>query len=390
MELLNQILWKGKNKWQIYSAAIGAFLGLLLVLTAFQFYHDLQNLISGDGASDQYVIINKKVNLFNTLGASAAFTSEEIDTLKNYDFILEVGEFNSNQYKVGASSSMFGFYTELFFESVPDNFVDVNLGRFSWQKGQKEVPIIMSRDYLALYNFGFAPSQGLPQFTPSTISKVSVDIIIRGNGLRRTYQGRIIGFSDRINSIIVPADFLEWSNQQFGNKAKSDPSRVILKTVNPYSPELQNMLKEKNYEVSSGKLIGGKLTSLLRGIISAIAGIGFIIVLLSVLVFVLNFQLIISQSKEDIRLLLQLGYKNKQVGGILNKRLLILFTGILVAVLLALLLSRYWFAGWFEGQGLEIDAGIHWSVYLLGLGLSALILYLNFRNIKMNVEHLQR
>lgn len=388
MKILNQILWEGKNKWQIYGAAIGAFLGLLLVLMAFQFYHDLQKLIHGDNATDQYVIINKKVNLFNTLGANAAFTANEIDSLKTHDFILEVGTFNSNQYKVGASSSLFGFYTELFFESVPDEFVDANLGRFNWQEGQKEIPIIMSRDYLALYNFGFAPSQGLPQFTPSTISRVSVDLIIRGNGMKRTYQGRIIGFSDRINSIIVPKTFLEWSNLQFGTKAKSEPSRVILKTNNPYSNELQDLLKAKNYEVSSGKLIGGKLTTLLQSIISVVGFIGFIIVLLSVLVFVLNFQLIIAQSKEDIRLLLQMGYKTKQISDALTKRLLVLFGGIIIAVLATLTLTRFIFTKWFEAQGLGIDAGIHWSVYLMGIMLSLLILFLNFGTIKTNVERL--
>ncbi len=388
MKLLNQILWEGKNKWQIYGAAVGAFLGLFLVLTAFQFYHDLNRLISGDNATDQYVIINKKVNLFNTLGANAAFTKDEIDSLKNQDFILEVGEFNSNQYKVGASSSMFGFYTELFFESVPDEFVDVNVGRFSWDEGQKEIPIIMSRDYLALYNFGFAPSQGLPQFTPNTIGRVSIDLILRGNGMKRTYQGRIIGFSDRINSIIVPQSFLEWSNNQFGNKPKSAPSRVIVKTNNPYSPDLQNLMKAKNYEVSSGKLIGGKLTAILQGVISAIAVIGFIIVLLSVLVFVLNFQLIISQSQEDIRLLLQMGYKNKQVSDILNKRLLRLFAGIFLAVIISIAISRFWFAGWFEEQGLNISANLHWSVYLIGILLSIGILFFNFRTIKSSISRL--
>lgn len=388
MKLLNQILWAGKNKWQTYGAAMGAFLGLFLVLTAFQFYHDLQSLIRGDNATDQYILINKKVNFFNTLGAKASFAAEEIDSILDQSFILEVGAFNSNQYKVGASSPVFGFYTELFFESVPDRFVDGNLGRFNWEEGQKEIPIMMSRDYLALYNFGFAPSQGLPQFTPNTISRVSVDVIIRGNGMRRTYKGRVVGFSDRINSIIVPQNFLEWSNKKFGNNAKSDPSRLILKTDNPYSADLQNYLENKNYEVSSGKLIGGKLTTLLQSIISVVGLIGIIIVLLSVLVFVLNFQLIISQSKEDIRLLLQMGYKNKQVSDILNRRLLRLFIGIFIAVILAMIVSRFWFASWFEGQGLGIGANLHWSVYLLGVLLGASIMFFNFKNIKTNIERL--
>ena len=187
------------------------------------------------------------------------------------DFIASVGKFTPSTFQVSASSSMMGFYTELFFEAVEDEYLDIHPRKFKWKEGQQEIPVIISRDYLALYNFGFAPSQGLPQFTPSTIGKVAVDVIIRGNGNRRTFKGRIIGFSDRINSIIVPDNFLAWSNKQFGSSAKSDPSRIILKTDNPYSTELQDLLDKKNYEVSSGKLIGGKLTALLQGVISAIA-----------------------------------------------------------------------------------------------------------------------
>ena len=142
--------------------------------------------------------------MFNTLGARSTFTDEEIEDLRSQDFIEAVGVFVSNQFKVNASSQMLGFYTELFFESVPDEFIDVSNSRWQWSKGDPEIPVILSRDYLALYNFGFAPSQGLPQFTPNTISKVSMDVNISGNGLRKTFQGRIIGFSDRINSILVP------------------------------------------------------------------------------------------------------------------------------------------------------------------------------------------
>jgi hypothetical protein len=387
MKLLHQLLWGNKNKWQIYGAALGAFLGLFLVLTAFQFYYDLQTLMGGS-AADQYVIINKKVSLYNTLGASPSFSDTEIDTIKQQSFVQEVGVFNSNQYKVAASSPSLGFYTELFFESVPDEFIDINTGRFGWEEGQAEIPIIMSRQYLALYNFGFAPSQGLPQFTPNTIGRLSVDLIIRGKTGRRTYQGRIVGFSDRINSIIVPESFLAWSNQRFGDKAKSDPSRVILKTDNPYAPELQNFLADRNYEVSSGNMIGGQLPTLLRGIISAIALIGLIIVLLSVLVLVLNFQLIISQSKEDIRLLLQLGYKNKQVSEVLTKRLLILFGLIVIAVIIALIISRVVFTGWFESKGLAIGTGLHWSIYILGLLLTSFLVFFNINSIQSSVRSL--
>ena len=388
MKILNQLLWSDKNKWQIIGAAAGAFIGLFLLLSALQLYFDLQRLVKGDSSTEQYVLINKKVNLFNTLGARSTFTSEEIEKLQGQDFIESVGIFVSNQFKVSASSRMLGFYTELFFESIPDEFIDVSNSRWQWSKGEIEVPIVLSRDYLALYNFGFAPSQGLPQFTPNTISKLSMDVNVSGNGIQKTFQGRIIGFSDRINSILVPQSFMDWANEQFGETQKPQSSRLILKTKNPYSSELSDYLEQNKYEVSSGRLIGGQLTTLLQNIISIVATIGVIIVLLSVLIFILNFQLIISQSKEDIRLLLQLGYKTSQISKVLIRYLNYLFGGVLLTTLLGLFLSRLWFVNWFGNQGFSVPNGLHFGVYLAIILFSVSFIVLNIQNIRKNVSRL--
>ena len=388
MNLLNQLLWKGRNRWQIIGATVGAFLGLFLLLAALQLYLDLQALMQGGNGDGQYVLINKKVNIMNTLGASAKFTDAEIEELEQQPFIQSVGRFSSNLFRVGASSEVLGFYTELFFESVPDEFVDFNVDNFSWESGQQEIPIILSRDYLALYNFGFAPSQGLPQFTPSSIRRVSIDIIVRGNGLRKVYQGRIVGFSDRINSILVPQEFLRWNNERFGERAQEATSRLIVRADNPYASELRDFFADKRYEVSSGKLIGGQLTALLQSVITVIAIIGAIIVLLSVLVFILNFQLIISQAKEDIRLLLQLGYKEGQISQVLNKVLLLLFGGVLLATFAFLLPLRYWFSSWVKQQGLQLGSGLHWGIFLAALAFATFFLLLNRRNIRSSIQQL--
>jgi len=115
--MLKKILWDNQKSTQIWGALLGAFLGLFLLLSSIQLYHDIRSLTEGKG-EDRFVLINKKVNIFNTLGATSAFTPEEIDTLLQQDFINGVGKFTPNKFKVSASSSMMGFYTELFFEAI--------------------------------------------------------------------------------------------------------------------------------------------------------------------------------------------------------------------------------------------------------------------------------
>jgi len=385
--LLKKILWDNQNPRQIWGAVLGAFLGLFLLLSAIQLFHDIRSLTEGKG-EDRYVLINKKVNIFNTLGASSAFTAEEIDTLAQQDFIDGIGKFTPNTFKVSASSSMMGFYTELFFEAVEDDYLDIHPRKFKWKDGQQEIPVIISRDYLALYNFGFAPSQGLPQFTQNTIKKVSVDITLKGRGLRQTFNGRIVGFSDRINSVLVPQNFMDWANNKFGNINKKSVSRLILATDNPYSPTLQQFLKDNNFEVASGKLIGGQVGMVINIVLGLVAFIGLIITILSLLVFMLNFELIISRSHTDIGLLMQLGYQPKQVSALLVQRLLRIFGAVLVAAFLLLLIGHFFLSKWLVSQSFTIPTELHWQVYVATLIIGGLFFVVNKQSINRKVRDL--
>ncbi len=369
-------------------AAIGAFIGLFLLLGTLQFYFDVQKMLKGDAnPSDQYVQINKKINIFNTLGVKAGFSDVDIEEMKSKPFIESVGKFTANDFRAGASSDMLGFYTELFFESVPKEFLDVNEPDFRWSEGQKNVPILISKDYLALYNFGFAPSQGLPQLTPSTIGKLNMEITISGQGRKQSFNGKIVGFSDRINSILVPPDFMAWANENFGNEPGL-ASRLILKVQNPMSKDFQAFLKEKNYEVSAGRLIGSQFGVLLKVVLAVLWGMGLLILALSTLVFTLNFQLLIAQSKPEIRLLLETGHFPKQISGLLTKRFSTQFGAIVFVVFAALFALRFWQVSYFEKQGFELKTGLDSLVLLAGISFSVLLLLLNIANIRRAVAKL--
>jgi hypothetical protein len=383
--MLKKIFQKNRNGYQIAGAAIGSFLGLFLLLFAFQIYFDFQQILRGSNENDNYITINKPVSLVNTFLGKSVFTKDNIQELENQPFTAGVGVFTANRFKASASSKMVNFYTELFFESLPNAFLDVQDSHFRWDEGQAEIPIIMSKDYLALYNFGFALSQGLPQFTPSTIRQVTLDITLKGNGREQVFTGRIIGFSERINSILVPQSFMQWSNAQFGDQDEAGASRLILKIRNPYDKALTNFLKEKGYELSTGRLIGGRLSAILNTILTIIAIIGVMLMVLSIIVFLLNYQLIISKSAADIKLLLQIGYHPFQIIKILRGSLLRLLGGVFIAVILALIVVRFGLASWFSAQGFDLAMPYHFMVILAALLLMGFITAINFFNIKKSV-----
>ena len=103
--------------------------------------------------------------------------------------------------------------TEMFFESVPDEYVDVNLDKWHFDEFSQVIPIIIPRNYLNLYNFGFAQSRSLPKLSEGLMNLIQMDISLRGNGRVEQFKGKIVGFSNRLNTILVPQTFMDWANK---------------------------------------------------------------------------------------------------------------------------------------------------------------------------------
>ena len=174
--MLRKVLFENKSQWQTASASAGIFTGLFLLLFALQVYLDVRILSKG-ARDDNFLVINKIFE--KNYGKPLEFSAGEYNEICKQPFFNEVDVFESNEFKVSLSSRAMGFRTLLFFQSLPNSFLGVDTSNFHWKHGDK-IPIVLSSDYLALYNFGFAPSQGLPKFSASSIGLVDFKITISG------------------------------------------------------------------------------------------------------------------------------------------------------------------------------------------------------------------
>lgn len=301
---------QGKFKRLNFIAFISSIIGITLLLLSVQIHSIWNQLNKG---YESYVVINKPVNILSTFGFPANFLESEIKELESKTYIKQVGAFQSNDFRVSLGSNRLGFRTEAFFESVPDEFIDINISNWENYQLGDVVPIILSSDYLALYNFGFAPSQGLPQFTPSTISKVNLDLSIQGNGNYSNLKGKIVGFSSRINSIIVPEIFLVDANKKYGNSANQSISRLILEVDHPDARPLIEFCKEKGYELNIKKAFGEEFSKLIQKGILLIVIIGLLVMILTILIFYLTYRLIIEERMNDFRILFTQGYTSRSL-----------------------------------------------------------------------------
>lgn len=383
--MLHQILWQNRSRWQVVGASVGVFIGLFLLLFALQMYLDMQVLIKG-AKDTNFLILNKQFE--KHLGEPLEFSDAEVDEIRQKPFISELGEFTSNQYTAAVSSKMLNFYTDLFFQSLPDHFLGLeDTTDFRWQGEHDQVPIVLSSDYLTLYNFGFAPSQGLPRLSVSTIGLVDFEILVAGNGKQKTFKGYIYDLSRNINSILVPKEFMDYANKEFG-ETKKPTTQVIVATDNPYNKSLNQFLEDKGYEVSRGGLIGGALKTALDILVLLMLAIGLIIVGLSLLVFILNFQLLVAQASQDIELLIQLGYSDKAIAKTLANRLFKLFGIVVLAVFVVLIPVKFIITNMLVEQGYNLSSFPSLWVWATGIVFCLTFVWINLKSIQSSVRKL--
>lgn len=305
--LLRQNLSKG----QMMGYALANIVGLAVILIGVLFYCDSQHDNSRDDQffSNDYVVLSKKVEGFGF--TPTAFSDEEIDTLSRQKWARKVGRFTSSRFAINGAVEMGGkrMSTYLFFESVPDEFFDVKPDGWTFHPGDKQVPIMLCKDYLTLYNFGFAVPQGLPQVSEEIICDIPITLNLTGESMQaETFEGRIAGFSSRLNTIAVPQSFMDWANEHYSTKEAQPTSRLIVQVDRLMAADMSSYLSRRGIEIAGDKQEAGNISSFL-GIVSAVVTTnGFVICALAMFILVLSIFLLLQKSRDKLRNLMLLGY----------------------------------------------------------------------------------
>lgn len=308
-----KIFWKVTKLNTLLLSALGFCLGISFVLIGLKIYQNVFSSFSSELEKSDFVVLSKDVVIFNTiLNSKSVLEQREIDSLQKQPFVEKIGFFTPNHFRVWARVSAGGgleFATELFFESVADEFVDSRPSNFRWSDPSDPVPIIVSEDFINLYNYGYAISSGLPQISKGTVALIPLEIELSGPNGKQTFSGKIVGYSERISSVLVPLNFMQWANKNIGGFHGIDkPSRLIVKTNKKYAGGMDKYLSSNNLLINSDKLGTAKLNAWGKILVDILMVIGLAFVLFSFVIVLLNFSLIITEAKSEILLLLQLGY----------------------------------------------------------------------------------
>jgi len=335
--LVQKLLLRHRSNNRLWASLIALFAGTTLLLIAVMIWWNFSLILSGthdnDSLGSTFLTIGKQVT-DQSMGkkGSSFFTPKEVSTIESAPQVQDVGMLISNRFPVYASLNVGnGFATSMFLEAVPDRFMDKKPNGWNWEPGNTQVPIILSSDFLNLYNYGFALSQNLPQLSQNTIQALAFDITIGRELYREQYTGRVVGFSDRISSVLVPQSFIEHGNATFAPNTPIAPSRLILQVKDPSDKRFAEFLKMNNYTTNTEQLRWNKM----RGIVEAVAsGTGLLALLLmgiGTLVFILFIELTIAKAEASLSLLLQMGYSPRYLGRFMMRRFIPLILFVLIA-----------------------------------------------------------
>ena len=379
MTLVWKLLRRHISVPQFAGFAFANLFGMLIVLLGYQFYCDVLPVFTSQDSfmKADYMIVSKKVGAAGTFsGRSNTFTGAEIDELSGRGFVGKVGKFTSADYRVDARMGIDGqsiLSSEIFFESVPDGFVDVPLKDWKYEEGSRIVPIILPRTYINMYNFGFAQTHSLPKISEGLVGMIDFSIFIHGNGRHDEFKGRVIGFSSRLNTILVPQAFMDWSNSVYAPDRQSAPTRLIIETVNPGDENIAKYLDENGYEVEDDKLQNEKTTYFLRMTVTVVMFVGVVISVLSFYILMLSIYLLVQKNTTKLENLLLIGYSPFRVALPYEVLTLCLNAAVLVVALVAVSLVRGYYMGVVETLFPQADYSSMLPSVLLGVLLFVIV-----------------
>jgi hypothetical protein len=390
-QVLQKIFRSQRNKKQLLFAGIGFLLGFVLLISSLYVYLQIRKTFSNSTELPDYLILSKQVTFLNLLGAST-FSQADLEDIKKQPFFKNLAIFRSGNFKVWAyGNDYLQFQTELFFEAIQKEFLGKIPPNWDWDEGDKFVPIIIPKDFVDQYNFVYAPSQGLPLISEGLLPSVpTFEAKIYSNRGERRIKLKIVGFEERIPSILVPESFLNWANKTVGT-AETDkaPARIVLQVNNPASPELAKYLQEKNLQVNKEKTLLSQIAGQVVEVLGVVGILGVAFFLLSLVIISMSFQLILSESKDEIRLLLQLGYTSAMLAKFLQKGFLrfILIYSLLGFVLVGVLI--YIFYEFMQARGVSHLTLFEPLTIIFGLAFIAVTISYNLWNISKLVKNYQ-
>ncbi|MBO6186306.1 MAG: hypothetical protein J6O88_16735 [Chryseobacterium sp.] len=328
----------------------GLFIAFILVLSCLQLYENANRLFGSKSSDSNYWLTFSKKITPDNIGRKEllGFNENDISKIKTWSEVKDIYPFSANEFKASANGGDFiPFYTDLYFEGLDLKAIDSDLTDEEFQVKGDEIPIIISREYLNLYNYGFALNQGLPQISEDFAKKIEVNINITVNKQNKTYKGKMVGLSDRIHSVLIPKKFLDSMNIAEKPQLAKQPkiyNRVLVQVKDSGDEGLVSKMKENGYESNQESLRSAKIKSKLFLVLKIIAVLGVFIFALCLYIIVSFIKIQFLEKQEEVSIKNSLGYSPKKMVSDISRRFSLNLMFVLILSLGLIAAGQYFIA----------------------------------------------
>ncbi len=393
------IMWKLLRKnisaAQLTGFAIANLIGLTIVILAVQFYGDVKPVFDDEESfirRDFLIITHRVTGMGALMGSNAVFSDEAIADIEHQPWVRKVGRFTTSGYSVYASVGLGGdgrkLSSQMFFESIPSEFIDVDAADWNFDPKHPVVPVIVSKDYLSLYNFGFAAAQGMPKISEGMVGMIPLMFTLTGAGNSEVIPGRIVGFSSRLNTIVVPEEFMRWSNERYSTTPSAAPARLIVEVNTPGDMKIKQYMDSHNYEIAGDKVDSGKANYFLTVMTGIVIAVGALISLLSFFVLMLSIYLLLQKNTRKLQDLLMLGYSPAEVSKPYINLVIAINASVMVLSVILMIIGRAYYMPLLEAFGSV--GGSLWLAIAVAFTIMALITAGNVTAIRRRISTLWR
>jgi cell division protein FtsX len=204
------------------------------------------------------------------------------------------------------------------------------------------------------------------------------------------FTGKVVGFSDRISSVLVPQNFLATANKQFGTQGEARSSRVVIKTNDPGNPELVKYLKDNGLVTDADKTRFSQYRKIVNTVVNASWLTGAVMLLFALLVFSLFIQLTIASTKSEINLLVTIGASPKQLQRFLMKQFLPSNIIITLACLATITILQYLLQAFLSKQNMFVSQWISYYTIAAAVIILVVLWLVNYMTIKKYIKETEK
>ena len=341
----------GRTLWRLFGMAVGTFFLSIALFGYFGVRKPILNELGRAFPEKRLVVKPKTLELGPLKMNRTKLNAVIIDQIKDLEGVENVYPIQPINFPVRAEGTIFGqqIMTDIVVNGAPPQLVENSIApgeKFSGSDytPEKPAPVVISRYFLDLYNFGIAQSNNLPKFNESTAIGREFDLVLGEStisGLVHTKKSRrircrVVGFTPDVSlfGIILPLEIVKVLNSWYHGRVILDYTlaHVDLQDVQD-AGKVTASLQNLGLAVESHKELLDQFRFILNIISIVVIIFAVCLLIFTVVSFAQSESLSLMERKDELGLLHALGARRAVIMHlILGEKMLLGFCGGLIGV----------------------------------------------------------